>query len=187
MGLLVLTQKLNSFSFPSPPSHRASTSASSYHVCRCFSCWYDLTKKLSPNTSRSKLTLKCPILRCHEPVDISANYGPCFMCPYQRHVRHVIGHIKQQNAYHCPEDDCSVKVKAWSDLRRHITNEHCFNPTKFPCKVPWCKRSGDNGFTRKDKLRDHVRNTHEKGYVPGRANRPIKPAVRSVKGAGSKA
>ena len=180
---MTLVQSVNSYSFCLPPSRGSFISVSSARVCRCLGCWAKDAVKLKNSVSNEAFDLLCPVMDCDK--QFTTRYDYYFdVLSLQNHVSN---HFKEQGAYTCREDHCSVKFKSWSDLTRHTTNRHCLNPTKYPCEVPWCKRSGDNGFTRKDKLRDHVRNTHEKTYVLGRANRPIKPAVRGVEGAGSNA
>ena len=59
-------------------------------------------------------------------------------------------------------DDCDFKAAYFdfTDLIRHHKVKHCKNPEIFPCPVLDCKRSGANGFKRKDKLLSHQRNVH---------------------------
>ena len=100
---------------------------------------------------------------------------------------HEKTHYRVPGAYLCREESCSVKAKTWADLRRHTKSVHCKKPRRFPCHFPWCKRSGDNGFPRKDKLTDHIRNVHEGRVMPGRADRVIKPAAKKDNGLGYRA
>lgn len=44
------------------------------------------------------------------------------------------------------------------DLERHINGLHNQNRPRFDC--PFCDRRGENGLPRKDKLLEHVRETH---------------------------
>ena len=96
----------------------------------------------------------------------------------KEYVEHVKAHYGQLGAYRCLEDHCRVTFRAWQDLVRHSKDKHCRKPDIFSCPFLWCSRSGGNGFTRKDKLNDHVRNVHDKVHGKGKPNRPIKPAVK---------
>ena len=82
-----------------------------------------------------------------------------------------------ETPFSCPVENCRFSSKRWSDLHRHTTAKHCKNPPKFACSVIGCKYNGeDNGFIRKDKLKDHYKNMHQGLKVPGQAVRAIKPA-----------
>ena len=91
---------------------------------------------------------------------------------------HEEGHYFQNGKYTCLEQDCQTVTGYFSELKRHY-KKHCTNPDKeqFPCPVPWCKYSGNNGFLRKDKLQSHYRNIHEGKPGPVKAGRVIKPAT----------
>lgn len=59
----------------------------------------------------------------------------------------------------CTYPQCS-RTKPFNrkfDLDRHMKSH---GPREFGCPVHGCKRQGDKGFPRKDKLRDHVRQKH---------------------------
>ena len=89
-------------------------------------------------------------------------------------------HTANGDAFRCLEPDCPFSSKRWPDLVRHYTVKHCTNPKKFryPCPVVWCKYSGENGFTRKDKLKSHYKNIHEGKPGPAvKGGRVIKPAL----------
>lgn len=81
--------------------------------------------------------------------------------------------------YGCIEQHCSFTTKRWPDLIRHYTVRHCTSPKKFPCPVPWCKFSGENGFARKDKLKSHHKNVHagQSLFAQAQGLRAIQPAL----------
>ena len=89
---------------------------------------------------------------------------------------HEKDHFCHEGQFRCKEDRCVYGAKRWSDLRRHYTSKHCLNPkTKFPCPEIGCKYSGNNGFTRKDKLKSHrekVLEKHGKAEKRFRVNKP---------------
>ncbi|PVH79865.1 hypothetical protein DL98DRAFT_375016, partial [Cadophora sp. DSE1049] len=61
----------------------------------------------------------------------------------------------------CPERDCSHK-KAFGkhgDLDRHHKSKHSDGSLPFKCTRPSCPKP-INGFARRDKLKEHLRNWH---------------------------
>lgn len=85
-----------------------------------------------------------------------------------------------KSSYACLIQNCRFSSKRWSDLHRHTTAKHCNNPAKFACSVIGCKYNGEgNGFTRKDKLKDHCKSMHQGQKIHGQAVRAIKPAPAS--------
>lgn len=92
--------------------------------------------------------------------------------------KHEKDHFGQPGHFVCPVDHCGFVTKRWSDLRRHSSTIHCTKAKKFPCSVPWCKYTGENGFTRRDKLTSHFNNVH-KGVkaAPRGATLAVKPAL----------
>ncbi|KAK5008655.1 hypothetical protein LTR28_003688 [Elasticomyces elasticus] len=58
-----------------------------------------------------------------------------------------------------------------ADLQRHIMIKHYRDSVeKHSCPVPRCHRVNANGFTRKDKVTDHMRNFHNID-IPKKAGR----------------
>ena len=101
---------------------------------------------------------------------------------YQRAARkHEKNHFRHEGQFRCIEDRCVYGAKRWSDLKRHYTSKHCLNPkTKFPCPELSCKYSGNNGFTRKDKLKSHREKVHEKHAKPEKRFRVNKPNAQGA-------
>lgn len=63
----------------------------------------------------------------------------------------------------CREEECVERkpFKRHADLMRHMTTvHHKDGMEKFDCPRRGCPRKGDNGFTRNDHLREHLRNFH---------------------------
>ena len=54
---------------------------------------------------------------------------------------------------------CNKVYARTADLNRHFRT-HDPNAKKHGCPAPGCKYAGNNGFPRRDKLRDHVRARH---------------------------
>ncbi|KXL43465.1 hypothetical protein M433DRAFT_961 [Acidomyces richmondensis BFW] len=64
--------------------------------------------------------------------------------------------------------DEAVVFSRAADLRRHIHIVHNRESLELiNCEVPGCLRKGLNGFTRKDKMIDHMREVHKKN-IPKR-------------------
>ena len=77
--------------------------------------------------------------------------------------------------YTCTNDHCRIRTKRKDDVKRHYATVHCKNPERFPCHVIGCPFSGKNGFTRKDKLTNHMKSTHKGLPFPGKCLQAIKP------------
>ncbi|CAF9932574.1 MAG: hypothetical protein GOMPHAMPRED_006613 [Gomphillus americanus] len=62
----------------------------------------------------------------------------------------------------CPYKGCGStgKFKRRTDLVRHIRTQHEAEKHKTNCKHAWCGRTGDNGFSRLDHYREHLREVH---------------------------
>jgi hypothetical protein len=54
---------------------------------------------------------------------------------------------------------CRMTFSRPSDLKRHAL-KHLPGPKRFSCPSTGCKRQGEDGFERKDKLKSHVKNKH---------------------------
>ena len=68
----------------------------------------------------------------------------------------------------CARQDIAFARKA--DLERHMSSMHNRETLQLhDCQLPGCHRRGEYGFTRKDKMIDHMRDVH-KVPIPKRAN-----------------
>lgn len=85
-------------------------------------------------------------------------------------------HYGKPGDYRCREIDCKFNTKRFRDLMRHSSSKHCINPKSFECPVISCKYH-QQGFTRKDKLKDHFQKVHGGISQPGKSNQAIKPKV----------
>lgn len=95
--------------------------------------------------------------------------------------KHEKDHFRHEGQLRCIEDRCDYGAKRWPDLKRHYTSKHCLNPkTKFPCPEIGCKYGGDNGFTRKDKLKSHRDKVHGKRADTGKRSRVSKPNAQGA-------
>ena len=61
--------------------------------------------------------------------------------------------------FSCSHEGCPSSFDRGSDLNRHL-KIHQNGPREFDCQADGCKRKGNNGFMRLDKLREHVANRH---------------------------
>ncbi|KAL8896107.1 MAG: hypothetical protein Q9207_007873 [Kuettlingeria erythrocarpa] len=114
--------------------------------------------------------------------DYSQNFHiecPATNCSNTQPARSFKGHWQQHcfvnGLYHCDSPGCSHKSKRWGDLARHITTSHCLAAKRYPCSYPGCERGGDNGFPRKDKLKDHFENIHRGVGIPPKQPRALAP------------
>ena len=89
--------------------------------------------------------------------------------------KHECQHFRSPEGFSCRVQGCKTTVKKFEDLKRHSRAKHCKKATKFPCPEIGCKYSGDNGFKRKDKMRSHYHNIHERKMGSGKSERSIEP------------
>ena len=59
----------------------------------------------------------------------------------------------------CHHESCQSSFERKGDLTRHLKN-HRDGPRDFSCWADRCNRNGNNGFTRLDKLKEHVTSRH---------------------------
>ena len=86
---------------------------------------------------------------------------PTFLCLYEECANQGVGFARK------------------ADLQRHVDVRHNRATLQLvPCAVEGCHRIGDRGFTRKDKMIDHVREVH-KVDVPKRPNNRSSPSSQS--------
>ena len=141
----------------------------------------------------SALNLSCPCPVCM--FKGLEDYMYCAGYPYPRHwpcgkVRyfdsprqHLKDHHRWNNKFHCHAPDCKAAFKSMADLKRH-SGMHCTDPVMYSCEKPGCDRVGDNGFTRKDKLRDHVRQKHKGVTGTSQGMRALAPKSPATEGKG---
>ena len=68
-------------------------------------------------------------------------------------------HYLYEHYNDCLYPGCWLRFHDLTDLRRHI-RKHREGPRAFNCPAPGCPRKGENGFYRKDKMKDHYKNKH---------------------------
>ena len=155
--------------------------------CFCLGCLHFTFA--SPATP-SKLTyISCRIPGCTWTYDypvLSWSVDPLFFKEYV--VTHEESHFSSRTkvqgsktTFTCKQEHCKFTTKRHSDIKRHYSSKHCRNAKKFPCHVIGCKFSGDNGFARKDKLKDHVKKGHRNMFAVGRPVQNIKPKASVTK------
>ena len=138
---------------------------------------------LSPSSGRGE---KCNCIKCTLNCLKSLHHGSRWvLCPkpncsyrswYWYIHMHYGTHFLNSSLCKCDALGCNIACKRWGDLIRHSAI-HCTLPKKFPCKELGCKYSGDNGFTRLDKLRSHQK-VHQGRAIPQQRPRAIKPRAQ---------
>ena len=98
---------------------------------------------------------------------------------------HFFERTPGRHAFTCKHEHCIYTTKRSSDIKRHYAAKHCKNAKKFPCTVIGCKFSGDNGFSRKDKMRDHLKAGHRSMFTPGKPVQTIKSKAGISKSSGT--
>ena len=77
----------------------------------------------------------------------------------------AIGIVLMNRKFKCSERQCGSKTfNRPAELRRHYLTIHASQKPEFWCHVPACNRSaalGIKSFSRKDKLEEHIRKSHE--------------------------
>ena len=156
-----------------------SAAPASSRECSCITC-IDLGSERNWLWASQLFDYPCRLSDC----DFSAPQAGQSPDAYddQRAARnHEKNHFRHERQFRCMEDRCVYSTKRWSDLTRHYTSKHCLNPkTKFPCPEIGCKYGGNNGFTRKDKLKSHREKVHEKVAKPEKRFRVNKPNAQGA-------
>lgn len=155
-------------------------SSSKMRRCACFGCL---------NLFRTSENKEAVSLARRDGEDIHCRIPGCdwkitgrnsFTYDYHSRSDHEKRHFMEPRldlSLACTQDHCNFITKRQPDLRRHYRSMHCLNPDTFSCPVLWCKYSGLNGFTRKDKLTSHYRNVHEGKTGRGQPLQRIQPAL----------
>jgi hypothetical protein len=79
--------------------------------------------------------------------------------------------LMQQPLFSCEYTQCAsagVSFRRKADLDRHFQIVHMRATKLIDCEFPGCHRRGDYGFTRKDKMREHMREVHRSLITPAR-------------------
>jgi uncharacterized C2H2 Zn-finger protein len=72
----------------------------------------------------------------------------------------AISPVSSPNIFRCTEEGCTSKsFKRKAELTRHMLKHE--GKTQFSCLVQGCPRTGTRGFTRLDKLKDHMLAGHD--------------------------
>lgn len=98
---------------------------------------------------------------------------------YKGYNRQAARPSSKERRYKCKFQDCPcLGFHRSTDLERHLQTVHSTQKL-FPCVMKRCNRKGDNGFSRKDHLSQHLRDVHNLD-IPKVWRRP-----RSVKASGA--
>ena len=137
----------------------------------------------------SALNLSCPCPVCmlkglkDNPYHRYPRHWPCGAKLRYPPGEHLADHHRWNGKFHCHAPDCKAAFKSMADLKRHSAM-HCTNPVMHSCEKPGCDRVGDNGFTRKDKLRDHLRQKHKGMTGTFQGMRALAPKSPTTEGKG---
>ena len=112
------------------------------------------------------IPVQCALEGCEEDFSVVSHYDL---------KRHMKSHMFRSGLYHCDACDCTHTSKRCPDLIRHISTRHCLKTKNFPCPFPGCDRGDDNGFARKDKLKDHFEAVHRGRGIAPRQPRLLAP------------
>ncbi|KAK3168249.1 hypothetical protein OEA41_004695 [Lepraria neglecta] len=155
--------------------------------CVCLGCLYWPTYRKTPELSRS-VNVSCRIPDCSWTYHIKDLTLPeCYLKWYvvRHEEKHFFERTPGRDAFTCKHEHCIYTTKRSSDIKRHYAAKHCKNAKKFPCTVIGCKFSGDNGFPRKDKMRDHLKAGHRNMFTPGKPVQNIKSKAGISKSSGT--
>ncbi|KAK3702266.1 hypothetical protein LTR37_014977 [Vermiconidia calcicola] len=99
--------------------------------------------------------------------------------------------LQNRPQFLCLYDNCiGVGFARKADLERHVFIQHNRETHKYvDCEFPGCHRRGDYGFTRRDKMVEHLREVHKVdvpkkqggGSPPSRINTQSRSATAAAK------
>ena len=139
--------------------------------CKCLTCYYvNLRIYISYLACQDKAHSNIELC---ENLDCDDRYGTHRIPP----TEHLFKGHERYIGCRCDAQNCNFVSHRWSDLRRHHATKHCIRPKIYPCPELFCDYSGENGFKRLDKLKDHHRKVHEGKLRPGKAQRRIQSAA----------
>ena len=95
-------------------------------------------------------------IRNYSPPSIIDRFGPSNHAyrPREYSCTSTVARVR------CTSKSCTKTFGRRADMLRHYAQIHDVSSRKLDCKYAHCHRRGMNGFTRKDKLRDHRRAAH---------------------------
>ena len=160
----------------------STTAASGFsRECSCITC-VELGSRREIMWNVDMYQYECRLSNCNFEAAIGSQEKYPYAWAGEAAVRkHEKDHFRHEGQLRCIEDRCDYGAKRWPDLKRHYTSKHCLNPkTKFPCPEIGCKYGGDNGFTRKDKLKSHRDKVHGKGANTEKRSRVSKPNAQGA-------
>lgn len=73
---------------------------------------------------------------------------------------HQLAPTADTSRYDCLSSGCASTFKRVGERDRHM-KKHQSGPRDFDCPAAGCSRKGSNGFTRKDKMKDHWKCKHQ--------------------------
>ena len=154
--------------------------------CVCLGCMCWLTNENFPRLSRS-VKVSCRIPHCSWFHIEHRTWTKYFLKKIivEHEEEHFFERTPGRDAFTCKHEHCIYTTKRFSDIKRHYAAKHCKNAKKFPCTVIGCKFSGDNGFSRKDKMRDHLKAGHRSMFTPGKPVQTIKSKAGISKSSGT--
>ena len=148
-------------------------------VCTCLNCLATPTSPFSLGRFPALQHISCRIEGCTWVQNMNLphiSYAITYMAFHEEsHFRAETPDQDGKLIYTCTNDRCRIRTKRRDDVKRHYATVHCKNPQRYPCHVIGCPFSGENGFTRKDKLASHMKSTHKGLPFPSKRLQAIKP------------
>ena len=149
--------------------------------CGCIACLEERSRwRYEKGRTEHPFVITCPVPDCNCRVP-DCNKIFFLNHEYQEFCSHNFDRQFKQGAekYACNAPDCGHILKRWPDLLRH-SRTYCIRGPQFPCNEFGCSRGGDNGFHRKEKLKDHQRKVHQGNVAPKRPGQPMRPLKAKV-------
>jgi len=73
-------------------------------------------------------------------------------------MRAIVDDFSRSRVFACGLNDCTRAYKRKYELQRHQRKHTGLRP--YGCRLMTCDRAGQNGFARKDHLKQHLRQVH---------------------------
>lgn len=99
------------------------------------------------------------------PFPNDGNHAPSLAQPAQT-IQAAVAPAQQQNLVLCTQFPCPMSFKRHADRIRHEATVHGVNQVLHLCRIPGCSKGQGRGYSRADKLTEHMWKKHgNMGYV----------------------
>jgi hypothetical protein len=143
-----------------PPMYPTTQQQLSYGI----GCLIPQPRQLSQYTYNSSPSLSPLSSTSNQPPIMPGNYPPAqptnATSPPERPIP-LSTSTHPSQSYHCLFPNCTHISSRRADLARHVNSMHVRSSAVFyDCEFSACNRKGRYGFSRKDKMVDHMREVH---------------------------